>query len=197
MGKLLELNQYLIREKFLKIFGNKFRIMDAKGELYGFCEQKRFRIKDELNIYDDEFKTHEWLRIKQKNYVDMWGGFEITDPTTGEVLGSVRRKFWKSVLRTKWELLDADGNNIGVMQEDSLRYALLRRLFLGIIFPKRFTIKTIGNDAHITMRNKFNPIIKQLVVYIPPEHTFDRRYIAGLALVIAALDGRNKGGASS
>ena len=159
MGKLLELNQYLIREKFLKIFGNKFRIMDAKGELYGFCEQKRFKIKDELNVYDDEFKTHEWLRIKQKNYVDMWGGFEITDPTTGEVLGSVRRKFWKSVFRTKWELLDADGNNVGVMQEDSLRYALLRRLFLGIIFPKRFTIKTIGNDAHITMRNKFNPIL--------------------------------------
>ena len=43
--------------------------MDAKGELYGFCEQKRFKIKDELNVYDDEFKTHEWLRIKQKNYV--------------------------------------------------------------------------------------------------------------------------------
>jgi len=50
MGKLLELNQYLIREKFWKIFGNKFRVMDAKGELYGFCEQKRFRIKDELNL---------------------------------------------------------------------------------------------------------------------------------------------------
>ena len=44
MAKLTELNQYLIREKFLKIFGNKFHIMDENDQLYGFCEQKRFRI---------------------------------------------------------------------------------------------------------------------------------------------------------
>ena len=197
MAKLVELNQYLIREKFWKFFGNKFRIMDDQENLYGFCEQKRFKLKEDLRVYDDEDKNNEWLVIKQKNIVDSWGGFDIFDPRTSEHLGTIRRKFWKSLFRTKWELLDADGNNVGVMQEDSLRYALLRRLFLGIIFPKRFTVKTIGNDALITMRNKFNPIIKQLVVYIPPEHTFDRRYIAGLALVIAALDGRGKGGKSS
>ena len=56
MAKLLELNQYLIREKFLKIFGNKFRIMDEQDNLYGFCDQKRFKIKEDLRIYDDENK---------------------------------------------------------------------------------------------------------------------------------------------
>ena len=48
MAKLTELNQYLIREKFLKIFGNKFHIMDENDQLYGFCEQKRFRIKEDI-----------------------------------------------------------------------------------------------------------------------------------------------------
>ena len=42
------------------------------------------------------------------------------------------------------------------------------------------------------MRQKFNPIIRKLVVNIPPSHTFDRRYIAGLAIVVAALDGRGQ-----
>ena len=191
MAKLLELNQYLIREKFLKIFGNKFRIMDEQDNLYGFCDQKRFKIKEDLRIYDDENKNNEWLVIKQKNLIDAWGGFDIYDPNAGVLLGTVRKKFWNSILRTRWELLDSEGQNIGTLQEDSLGYAIARRTFLGIL-PKKYILHTIGSDMPITMRQKFNPFIKKLVVNIPPEHPFDRRYIAGLALVIAALDGRGK-----
>jgi len=83
MAKLLELNQYLIREKFWKFFGNKFRIMDDQENLYGFCEQKRFKLKEDLRVYDDEDKNNEWLMIKQKNVVDSWGGFDIFDPKSG------------------------------------------------------------------------------------------------------------------
>ena len=191
MAKLLELNQYLIREKFWKIFGNKFRIMDEQENLYGFCDQKRFKIKEDLRVYDDENKNNEWLVIKQKNFIDAWGGFDIYDPNAGVLLGTVRKKFWNSILRTRWELLDSEGQNIGVLEEDSLGYALARRTFLGIL-PKKYTLHTIGSNVPITMRQKFNPIIRKLVVNIPPEHPFDRKYIAGLALVIAALDGRGK-----
>ena len=192
MAKLLELNQYLIREKFLKFFGNKFRIMDEQDNLYGFCEQKRFRIKEDIRIYDDENKKNEWLIIKQRNLVDAWGGFDIVDPRENLLLGSIRRKFWKSVLRTKWELLDSDGNEIGMLIEDSLGYAIARRILLGILLPKKFTLWTSADQQPITMRQKFNPLIKKLVVTIPSGHAFDRRFIAGLAMVIAAVDGRGK-----
>ena len=192
MAKLLELNQYLIREKFFKFFGNKFRIVDEQDNLYGFCEQKRFRIKEDIRIYDDENKNNEWLVIKQRNLVDAWGGFDIVDPREGLLLGSIRRKFWKSVLRTKWELLDSDGNEIGMLIEDSLGYAIARRVLLGILLPKKFTLWTSADQQPITMRQKFNPLIKKLVVTIPSGHAFDRRFIAGLAMVIAAVDGRGK-----
>ena len=192
MAKLLELNQYLIREKFLKFFGNKFRIVDEQDNLYGFCEQKRFRIKEDIRIYDDENKNNEWLIIKQRNLVDAWGGFDIVDPRENLLLGSIRRKFWKSVLRTKWELLDSDGNEIGMLIEDSLGYAIARRILLGILLPKKFTLWTSEDQQPITMRQKFNPLIKKLVVTIPSGHAFDRRFIAGLAMVIAAVDGRGK-----
>ena len=190
MAKLTELNQYLIREKFLKIFGNKFHIMDEQNTIYGFCEQKRIRIKEDLRLYDDESKSNEWLIIKQRNLVDAWGGFDIFDPKAGVLLGTVRRKFWKSILRTKWEVLDADGNDIGMLLEDSVAQAIARRVFLGIL-PKKFTLHTKGNNQPITMRQKFNPIIKKMIVNIPPENNFDRKFIAGLAIVISALDGRN------
>ena len=191
MAKLTELNQYLIREKFLKIFGNKFHIMDENGQLYGFCEQKRFRIKEDIRLYDDESKNNEWLVIKQRNLVDAWGGFDIFDPKAGILFGTVRRKFWKSILRTKWQVLDPDGNDIGMLLEDSMAQAIARRVFLGIL-PKKYTLHTMGNDNPITMRQKFNPIIRKLIVNIPPENNFNRKFIAGLAIVISALDGRGQ-----
>ena len=192
MAKLTELNQYQIREKFLKIFGNKFHIMDENDQLYGFCEQKRIRIKEDIRLYDDESKNNEWLVIKQRNLVDAWGGFDIFDPKAGILLGTVRRKFWKSILRTKWQVLDPDGNDIGMLLEDSMAQAIARRVFLGIL-PKKYTLHTMGNEKPITMRQKFNPIIKKLIVNIPPENNFNRKFIAGLAIVISALDGRGQG----
>ena len=123
--------------------------MDSQDNLYGFCEQKRFRIKEDLRIYDDEQKNNEWLVIKQRNLVDAWGGFDIVDPKEGLHLGTIRRKFWKSLLRTKWELLDSEGNEIGMLIEDSLGYAIARRTFLGIL-PKKYTLIKIFNKTEST-----------------------------------------------
>ena len=192
MTGVLDLNQYMIREKFWKIFGNKFWFEDVNEKRYGFCEQKRFKLKEDIRIYVDETKSHEWLKIKQKQMVDAWGGYDIMDSVSGEHIGTVRRKFWASVLRTRWHLLDAAGNEVGMLIEDSMGYALARRLLLGILLPKKFHVEIgVGSDF-VTMRQMFNPFIKKLVVNIPPNHPLDRRFIAGLAIVIAAIDGRGK-----
>ena len=192
MTGVLDLNQYMIREKFWKIFGNKFWFEDVDEKRYGFCEQKRFKLKEDIRIYVDESKSQEWLKIKQKQIVDAWGGYDIMDSQTGEHIGTVRRKFWASVLRTRWHLLDAAGNEIGMLIEDSMGYALARRILLGILLPKKFHIEIGGGGEFVTMRQMFNPFIKKLVVNIPPSHPLDRRFIAGLAIVIAAIDGRRK-----
>jgi len=192
MAGVLDLNQYMIREKFWKIFGNKFWFEDVNEKRYGFCEQKRFKLKEDIRIYVDESKSHEWLKIKQKQIVDAWGGYDIVDSQSGEHIGTVRRKFWASILRTRWHLLDAGGNEVGMLIEDSMGYALARRLLLGILLPKKFHIEIGGGTEFVTMKQMFNPFIKKLVVNIPPSHPLDRRFIAGLAIVIAAIDGRGK-----
>ena len=192
MTGVLDLNQYMIREKFWKIFGNKFWFEDVNEKRYGFCEQKRFKLKEDIRIYVDESKSQEWLKIKQKQIVDAWGGYDIVDSGSGEHIGTVRRKFWASVLRTRWHLLDAAGNEVGMLIEDSMGYALVRRIFLGRLLPKKFHIEIGGGGEFVTMRQMFNPFIKKLVVNIPPSHPLDRRFIAGLAIVIAAIDGRGK-----
>ena len=73
MAKLLELNQYLIREKFLKIFGNKFRIMDSQDNLYGFCEQKRFKIKEDIRKQNTYNKKKKKTKDKTKPKIKIKG----------------------------------------------------------------------------------------------------------------------------
>ena len=192
MAGMLDLNQYMIQEKFWKIFGNKFWFRDTENRTHGFCEQKRFKIKEDIRIYSDETKSHEWLKIKQRQVIDAWGGFDIVDSQSSELIGTVRRKYWASILRTRWHLLDAQGMEIGVLMEDSMGYALARRLALGILLPKKFSIMIGGLDEVVTIRQMFNPFLKKTVVNIPPNHPLDRRFIAGLAIVIAAVDGRGK-----
>ena len=71
--------------------------------------------------------------------------------------------------------------------------ALARRLLLlGLILPKKFHIEIRDDTEPVTMRQMFNPFIKKLVVNIPPTHPLDRRFIAGLAIVVAAIDRRGK-----
>ena len=192
MTGVLHLNQYMIQEKFWKIFGNKFWFKDTENRTHGFCEQKRFKLKEDIRIYSDESKNHEWLKIKQRQMVDAWGGYDIVDSQTGEHLGTVRRKFWASILRTRWHLLDAQGTEIGVLMEDSMKYALARRLVLGIFLPKKFSIMIGGLNEVVTIRQMFNPFLKKTVVNIPPNHPLDKRFIAGLAIVIAAVDSRGR-----
>ena len=192
MEGVLDLNQYMIREKFWKIFGNKFWFEDVDEKRHGFCEQKRFKLKEDIRIYVDESKSHEWLKIKQRQMVDAWGGYDIMDSQSGEHIGTVRRKFWASILRTRWHLLDAQGVEIGVLIEDSMGYALARRLVLGILLPKKFRVEIGGGGEVVTIRQMFNPFTKKTVVNIPPNHPLDRRFIAGLAIVIAAVDSRGK-----
>ena len=192
MTGVLNLNQYMIREKFWKIFGNKCWFEDVSEKRYGFCEQKRFKIKEDIRIYSDESKSHEWLKIKQRQVIDAWGGYDIVDSQSGEHIGTVRRKFWASILRTRWHLLDAQGVEIGILIEDSMGYALARRLVLGILLPKKFRVEIGGGSEVVTIRQMFNPFVKKTVVNIPPNHPLDRRFIAGLAIVIAAVDSRGK-----
>ena len=66
MAKLTELNQYLIREKFLKIFGNKFHIMDENDQLYGFASKKDLELKKTSDFMMTKVKTmNGWLSSKE------------------------------------------------------------------------------------------------------------------------------------
>ena len=191
MSQLLQQDRYIIREKFWKFFGNKLWLRDEQGNLHGFCKQKAFKLKEDIRLYADESMADELLKISARSIIDVWGGYDITDSRSGESLGSARRKALKSILRDNWTLFDPAGNEIGSLVEDSAGMALVRRFIpLGALVPQKFHIDVAGASQPVTLRQKFNPFIRRLVVDIPPGHPLDRRFIAVIALLIATIEGR-------
>ena len=101
-------NQYVIRRKVFKIFGAAFHIYDLQGNLAFYSKQKAFKLKEDIRVYGDVEMTSELLCIKARGILDFGMTYDVIDSTTQQVVGSLQRKAWKSVLRDSWTILDSN-----------------------------------------------------------------------------------------
>jgi len=131
------------RKKILAI-SPTFEIFDAAGTPLLFCQEKLFKIKDDIRIYADASKKVELLRIKQRNMLDWAGLFDVFDPVTNAKIGAFRRKGWRSWLRDEWHILNTDDQQVGTILETGTTF--LRRLFKFLPYTFAFNVgnQTVG-----------------------------------------------------
>ncbi|HEY6460818.1 MAG TPA: hypothetical protein VIY73_11730 [Polyangiaceae bacterium] len=125
------------RRKVLAI-APTFEIFDGAGNPIVFCQEKLFKIKDDIRIYADGSKQVELLRIKQRNMMDWAGLFDVFDPQSGAKLGAFRRKGWRSWLRDEWHILDANDTQVGAILETGTTW--LRRVFKFLPYTFAFNL---------------------------------------------------------
>ena len=185
MHPLFEMDNYIIQTKLLKIFGGTFWFKDLENNIVAYSKQKAFKLKEDIVLYADTACTQPLLQIKARQVLDLSATYDVFDLTTSEHIGSVQRKFLKSIVKDSWKLLDVNGNQYGELVEDSI--AILRR-FIPFI-PAKFHFAIPGHDG-ITIHQQFNPFIKKSLLTIPPGHPMDRRMVAAITLLNSAIEGR-------
>ena len=185
MTQLFQMDRYLIRTKFWRIFGGVFYFEDLEGNPIAYSKQKRFKLKEDIVLYTDESCTAPLVQIKARSMLDLATTNDIIDAQTGVILGSAKRNFMKSILKDSWTINDASGNPYAQFIEDSI--AILRR-FIPFI-PAKYHFEIAG-QPQILMQQRFNPFVKRTDVIIPPGHPLDRRVIAAVALLSSAIEGR-------
>ena len=184
--------QYTIRRKAFTVFGAGFHIYAADGDLAGYCQQKAFKLKEDLRIYTDESKSTELFRIGARSVLDFGATYDVSLPT-GEPLGSFRRKALKSLLRDTWHVFGASGSEIGTIKEDSAAKATLRRLMgqYAALFPQRHTLATLDGEPVATYRTHFNLFVHRLGIAILREHEeLDDLLVLAGGCLLAAIEGR-------
>jgi len=183
-------NQYLLKRQVFALTG-KFRVYDPAENLVLFSEQKMFRLREDIRVYSDESKSQELLTIQARQIIDFSAAYDVMDATTGEKVGVLRRKGLASLLRDEWEVLDASDQLRGLLFEDSMGLALLRRFLLGSLLPQNYDI-TFGETRVADLRQRFNLFRYELDLdfSMDPVRALDRRLGIAAGILLATVEGK-------
>jgi len=187
-------NKYMVRAKFLRIFGGAFHIYDDQGNLTLYTEQKRFKLKEDIRLYGDESMSSELLKISTQSIFDIAGAYDVQDPVSDERVGTLKRGGLSSTfLRDQWQVFGAHGQELGQLQEDSILKALARRFidYIAFLLPQKYHMLIDGKTV-ATYQQSFNPIIYKLHVDFSHDtgQKLDPRLGLAAAVLLSAIEGR-------
>jgi hypothetical protein len=183
-------DQYVLKKQVIALTGT-LRIYNPQEQLVMFSQQKIFRLKEDIRVYADEQKSRELLTIKARQIIDFSAYYDVVDSQYLTRLGGIRRKGLRSLVQDEWELFDANENQVGLLREDSLRDALLRRLFLGTLIPQNYDL-TIGNDkvADFSQRFQLFRYVLDINFQLDTGKILDHRLGIAIAILLAIIEGR-------
>ncbi|NCN09402.1 MAG: hypothetical protein GW938_06115 [Leptospira sp.] len=183
--------QYYAKKSFWKLFGGEIRIFDInRSRILFYVKQKAFKLKEDITVYGDESKNVELMKIKARSIIDFSAAYDVTDANTGSKIGALKRKGMKSILKDEWDILDANDQSIGIVQENSMLLALLRR-FLTNLIPQKFTLSVGGQEVGY-FRQTFNPFVPQFEIdfSMDSSNLLDRRLGIATVILLQTIEGR-------
>jgi hypothetical protein len=183
-------DQYILKKQVLAFTGT-LRIYNPQDQLILFCQQKIFKLKEDIRVFADEMKSRELLTIKARQIIDFSAYYDVVDSQYLTNLGGLRRKGLRSLVQDEWELFDAKENLIGILKEDSLRDAILRRFLLGTLIPQNYDL-TIGNEkvADYSQRFQLLRYVLDINFQMDTDKKLDRRLGLAAAILLAIIEGR-------
>jgi uncharacterized protein YxjI len=125
-------NRFLIQQVF-KPIANEYRISiptpgsTDEGRPILFVKQKKLKIKEDIRFRlspDDESYL---FMIKAKSVFEVRGRYEVFD-ADGNVIGLLEKDFARSLLRSHWRVRDPEGSELFEAHESNWIIAIVRRL---------------------------------------------------------------------
>lgn len=189
MHPAFQYNQYLLKRQVLALTG-KVRLYNPNGEMVLYCQQKMFRLREDIRIYSDESQSQELLLIKARQIIDFSAAYDVLDSISTQRVGVLRRKGWRSMLRDEWEILDANETPLGIMVEDDMTQAMLRRLLLGSLLPQNYDL-LINQQRALDLKQRFNLFRYEMdLTFTPGITSLDHRLGIAAGILLAIIEGK-------
>jgi uncharacterized protein YxjI len=183
-------DRYLLKKQVFALTGI-LRIYNPQDQLVLFCQQKFLKLKEDIRIYTDESKNRELLNIQARQIIDFSAYYDVFDSQYTTKVGGLRRKGFRLMLQDEWEVLDPQEQLIGVLKEDSLNQALLRRFLLGKLLPQNYDLN-IGSERAADYKQRFHLFRYELEIdfQMDAEKKLDHRLGLAAAILLAIIEGR-------
>lgn len=137
----------------------------SDGRVLAFAEQKRMTLRERMTFYTDESRREVLFTASARQVVDLGAVYDVRD-AGDRSLGTFRKKFAASLLRSTWEL-DQPGSVTAVGRERNRFVAVARRLWellpldlVPFVWPYHFDFTSDGGpvmrvDKKIGLRDRY------------------------------------------
>jgi hypothetical protein len=198
MTQLAEgIEQFTVIQK-LTLMVNRYEIRSVVGDgqpglLLAVAQQKRAAFKEQVTFYQDESRTLPLFSFKARQRLDLGATYDVLD-ANGHTMGSFRKDFGKSLLRSTWHL-EASGLKV-TGSERSLGVAIGRRLWeatpLGDAIPSpfRFHFDFVDSNGEALMMSERGRSLRDRYLITLPGARLDGRVAAAMAVALDALQSR-------
>lgn len=182
--------QLIVRQR-IRLMVNQYEIhaVSADGHEAGvlaFAQQKRMAFKEQVTLYTDDTRTTPVLGFQARQVMDLGATYDVTDATGGPI-GTFRKNFKESLLRSTWHL-QQPGYAEMTGRESSLAVAALRRFVDSLSWlPYHFEF-LIGDRPAFSVVKKWGIRDRYLVTIHDP--AVDRRLVTAMAVALDALQSR-------
>jgi hypothetical protein len=203
LGRVATLDRFFVQQKFAPI-ANIYRISTvapdgSPGEPLAFVRQKRMKVREQIDFSADEAQTVPLLRLRARKVFEFRGMTDVLLPNGGQVIGTLKKNFASSLLRSSWSVLDPAGREVATARESSMFFAVLRRVWAFIPFvgdvpyfiPFHFDIhgpdgRQLGTYVRRwAMRDRYLMDLSG-----DPQRTVDRRLMMAFTVALDALQDR-------
>ncbi len=179
---------YDIKRPFFSFFDRTFRVYDASGAMVLFVRHPVMRLRAEFQMFADEAMQNPVAVIRAREMVAINFTYDVTDPTTGQWLGTLQTRGFRSIVRDTWDLLGESEQPIGLMVEDG--WSLLRHLVP--LLTGRWHME-IGGQTVARLHQLFRFFTKEYVLTIHAARSgADPRFIMACALLALMRENRRE-----
>jgi uncharacterized protein YxjI len=142
--------------------------------------------KRHVTFYKDDSKTEKILEIRQLNKIEFpYANFSILD-RAGNLIGSLRKNMLFDFIRRRWQVKDANGQELCMAKEDSIILSLLRRTGIWIFLLMRTNFVFLrGKDVIGEFIRKFTLLDRYVLdLTADRQRVLDRRIALALGVML-------------
>ncbi|MGH8903835.1 MAG: hypothetical protein ACRDYA_19705 [Egibacteraceae bacterium] len=202
LDDVLGLDEFFVQQRFALLV-NLYRISTvgpdgrSEGAPLAYVRQKRMKIREEIEFFADEGQTVPLMRLEARKVFEFRGRTEVQLPD-GVVIGQLQKVFGASLLRSAWQVLDAEGKVVATARESSMVIAVLRRVWDLVPFveyiPVRppFHFDLFVGDRKVGRYTRLLAFRDRYVMDLSddPERIVDRRVAMAFCIALDALQDR-------
>ena len=142
----------------LLALGTSVFVRDAGGNLLGFVKKKKFKLKEDINVFADESQTQILFNIKADRVIDFSAKYNFTD-STGRPLGAIKRQGMRSIWKSHYLITDANDRQILEIHEENAWVKVIDALVGELPVIGMFT-GYLFNPAYIVSRSDNTPVAR-------------------------------------